>query len=492
MPHEAPDPETGVRAERGDRRRMAPAELMGGHVHETAGGKKVYVWRRGGKFLARGRFRGRHFGETLGDGPAAAAKLRRLLTAIEDGAYRPPSEAHARQLADGPVPRLTFRQLAGEFLAAKRKRVGAQTAADYRARLAPLLAFAELPASRGRWPLAADIDAAFAADARASLYDRRTTRNGRPGGEPRPLSPRQVVNVMETLRAALAWAADPANNRLPPGWANPVTRGLVGAPPAKDPFRRDPLPLDLRVRLVGLMDAWQLCTLLPSVVLPMRPDEAAGLLTDDADFGNAELLFGANLPGVNFTKKRVAFRLPFPAELRPVLLAAVGGRAGGPLLRGRKAFAAGTGSPGAASLADLKAQFDRRVLAARPGAVQTDHDRKLLFRRLLRELGGAAEDAMNREFKSLLASAGVGNGATLYTLRSSVTTTMSTGAKLAHLELTYLTSHSTRDILTRYTSLDIHGEMRKYFDYIRPLLDAAARRCGELGIGRGAAGFGEP
>jgi hypothetical protein len=479
--HDTPDPAVRVRAERHDHRRMIPAELMGGHAHETAGGKRIYIWRRGTKYLARGRFQGRYFGETLGDEPAATTKLRRLLTTIEDGAYRPPSEAHRRHLADGPVPRLTFRQLADEFLAAKRKQVGAQTAADYRARLAPLLVFAELPVNRKQWPLAADIGTAFVSEAKSYLYTHRTTRNGRPGGEPRPLSSRQIVNVMETLRAMLSWAADPRNNRLPPGWVNPVTRGLVGTPPAKDPFRRDPLPLDLRVRLVGLMDAWQLCTLLPSMTLPMRPDEATGLLIDDVDFGNAELLFGANLSGVNFTKKKVAFRLPFPVELRPVLRAAVGGRTGGPLLRTRRAIAT-VAPPGIASIADLKTRFDQQVLAARSGTVQTDHDRKLLFRRLLRELGGVTEDAMNREFKSLLAAAGVGTGATLYTLRSSVTTTMSTGAKLAHLELTYLTSHSTRDILTRYTSLDVHGEMRKYFDHIRPLLEAVDRRCGELGL----------
>jgi integrase len=460
---------------------MTPAELMGGHVHETAGGKRIYIWRRGNKFIARGRFQGRYFGETLGDEPVATTKLRRLLITMEDGAYRPPSEAHRRQLADGPVPRLTFRQLANEFLSAKRKQVGAQTAADFRARLAPLLVFAELPANRKRWPLAADIDTTFMTEARAFLYAHRTTRNGRPGGEPRPLSSRQIRNVMETLRAALAWAADPRNNRLPPGWVNPVTRGLVGNPPSKDPFRRDPLPLELRLRLVGLMDAWQLCTLLPSMLLPMRPDEAVGLLIDDVDFNDAELLFGIHLADINFTKKKVAFRLPFPAELRPALHVAIGGRTSGPLLRNRRAFANFT-TPDIASLADLKTQFDQQVLTAKPGSVQTDHDRKLLFRRLLRELGGVTEDAMNREFKSLLASAGISNGATLYTLRSSVTTTMSTEAKLAHLELTYLTSHSTRDILTRYTSLDVHGEMKKYFDHIRPLLDAVARRCGELDL----------
>jgi len=121
-------------------------------------------------------------------------------------------------------------------------------------------------------------------------------------------------------------------------------------------------------------------------------------------------------------------------------------------------------------------------MGAKGGEVQTAHDRKLLFRGLLRELGGVTEDGMNREFKKLLNATGIAAGSTLYTLRSSVTTSMSTGAKLAHLELTYLTSHSTGDILNRYTSLDIHGEMRKYFGFIKPLLKAVEARCRELNI----------
>jgi hypothetical protein len=38
---------------------------------------------------------------------------------------------------------------------------------------------------------------------------------------------------------------------------------------------------------------------------------------------------------------------------------------------------------------------------------------------------------VNREFKAVCAAAGIANGATLYTLRSSVTTSRSVGAKLA-------------------------------------------------------------
>ena len=405
---------------------------------------------------------------------------------MDDGTYLSPSDAAKGQrlLARGPTPRYTFRQLAGEFLASKRKQMGSQTAGDYRSRLLPLLAFAELPDSKRRWPLAASIDSDFALEAKAFLFAHRTTANGRPGATTRPLATRHIVNVLQTLRTILGWAASPANGRRPTGWVNPVGRGTVGTVPSKDPHRSDPLPVGDRIRLVRAMDIWQMCALLPSVLLPMRPDEAIGLLVEDADFGRGELLFGTNWPDVNFTKKKVAFRLPFPEELKPVLRACVGGRTEGPLLRNRKTFSAGPDLFPTTS-EDLKARFAAKLLSAKPGAVQTAHDRKLLFRRMLGELGGVSGDVLNREFKKLLAAAGLAAGATLYTLRSSVTTTMSTGAKLAHLELTYLTSHSTGDILNRYTSLDIHGEMMKYFDFIAPLLDAVAVRCRELGITAG-------
>ena len=132
------------------------------------------------------------------------------------------------------------------------------------------------------------------------------------------------------------------------------------------------------------MDRWQLCQLSLSLVLPLRPDEAAGLLIGD----------------VNFDKGW---------------------------------------------------------------------------------LGGVTEDAMNREFKKLLGLAGVRNGATLYTLRSSVTTAMHR-AKLPHLELRYLTRHAVNDILNDYVTLDPAGAMQAYFKENRPLLDAIKRRADELGL----------
>jgi hypothetical protein len=90
------------------------------------------------------------------------------------------------------------------------------------------------------------------------------------------------------------------------------------------------------------------------------------------------------------------------------------------------------------------------------------------------------EDALRREFKALLHRTGV-TGATLYTLRSSVTTAMHR-AGLPHLEMRYLTGHSTNDILNTYASLDPVSAMTKYFDSVRPLLSAISVRATAIGI----------
>lgn len=466
------------------KRRWRRAELMGSHSHATNCGTNVHVWKRREAFIARGFFLGQRFAETLGSTTTqATTRLRQLLTEIEDGSYVRPKEAHQRLISRGKVPRLSVRQLFDEFLAEKRDTCGEQTAGDYRSRLGHVLDFAEQPANRQRWPLAMNIDRSFVVELRAALIQKKTARNGKPGGEARPVSGRLVINALQTLNMALSWAARADVRKLPAVWVNPVTKGLIGKPPAKDPYRVDPLPLPARIRLVQHMDPWQLCQLALSVVLPLRPDEAAGLLIADVDFDHDWLLFGANLPDVNFTKERLAFKLPFPPELRPVLVRCIGNRTEGPLLRDRKAFVrASATQPAITSLIDLADRFNDNLLRQRPGKIKQDHDRKRLFRRFLRELGGVSEDMMGKAFKQVAATAGLASNLTLYALRKATTTTMKQDAKLDLLELRYLTSHSTSDIMHHYTPLDIKGAMGRYFATIQPLLDAIAQRAAVLGI----------
>lgn len=461
---------------------MVRAELMGGHTHSTLDGVRVHVWRRGDRFLARGRYDGQAFGETLGSDEAeAAARLRQMLTRIEDRSFVRPSEARRRTLPKGRLTRLSLRQLIDEFLAEKRKVRGRATAETYKSRLLPVLDFAELTGNRKRWPLAMDINRDFAIALRAFLFRYQTTRNGRAGGKAKVFSSRQVGNILECLRTALAWARRADVRKLPADWANPLTPDLIGSPLPKDPLREDKLPLEARSRLADVMDRWQLCHLAPSLVLPLRPEEAAGLLIGDVDFEKGWLAIGTRFEGGDFTKGRTSFKLPFPDELRPILRACIDGRVEGPLLRSRQAFEDSRRARPIADQGVLTQLYGRRLLHASADDVQAEQDRKRVFRRLLRELGGVSEDRMAAEFKTLLGSLDIAGGATLYTLRSSVTTAMK-DANLPHLEMRYLTSHSTDDILNQYASLETVGAMRRYFETILPLLAAITARASALGL----------
>jgi hypothetical protein len=55
-------------------------------------------------------------------------------------------------------------------------------------------------------------------------------------------------------------------------------------------------------------------------------------------------------------------------------------------------------------------------------------------------------------------------------------------ANLPHLEMRYLTGHTTSDILNEYTSLDPVAAMQRYFDTIKPLLAAIKQRAEDLGL----------
>ena len=116
----------------------------------------------------------------------------------------------------------------------------------------------------------------------------------------------------------------------------------------------------------------------------------------------------------------------------------------------------------------------------RPEAFAAPQDRKQIFRRLLHDVGGVDKNRLASEFKMLMKLTRL-CGVSLYSLRSSVTTSMkNSGMRL--LELRYLTSHSTRDIINEYAGLDPVGAMKSYFDTVRPLLSGITQRAIELGL----------
>jgi integrase len=228
------------------------------------------------------------------------------------------------------------------------------------------------------------------------------------------------------------------------------------------------------------MDLWQLLHLSLSFVLPLRPEEAAGLLVSEVSFENSWLVFGTRFGGFDFTKGHTSFKLPFPAELVPVLQACIGGRSEGPLLRMPMLFDGRRQYPTVDSAEGIQELVDRRLRELPPDAVASMNDRKDVFRSVLSDLGGVSTDKLAASFKTLAHQGGL-SGVTLKTLRSSATTSMQ-AARLSHLAMRYLTSHTTKDILNTYTALDMVSEMRLYFQEIQPLLDAIVRQEQRLGI----------
>lgn len=463
-----------------DDRKMVLSELLGYHSHQSTSGTHVHVYRREGSYLARGRYEGRPFGKTLGKTEAEAnVQLRRLLNALDNGSFVPPSQAARRPLKLTSRPRLTLEELADRYLVEKRSLKGEKTMKTYRSRLAPALAFASFARNRKRWPLAHDLDREFAMGLRSHLFGLQTTPNGKAGAKPKSLSVRQVYNIMEAVRGLLHWASGPAVSLLRQDFVNPFTREVVGERERKDPLRANAIPLDSRLQIALVLDCWQLGTLGLALALPLRPNELTGILISDVDLVRREIRVGTRLGGGDFTKGRQSFVMPLPEQLVPLVLACIDGRAEGPLLC-RRTIWSGRAKPKREVYGadELQALFEDALARCQPGTVETEQDRKAVFRRVLRDLGGVDPDELAEEFKKAAAQVGIRNR--LYDLRHGVTTDMHR-AGVRHLELRYMTAHSTTDILNTYVPLDPHGEMAKYARHVRPLFDALLERGHDLG-----------
>ncbi len=296
------------------------------------------------------------------------------------------------------------------------------------------------------------------------------------GAPSKPMSARQVHNVLTTLRGVLSWALRPDVRKLPAEFVNPLSIDILGHRPQKDPLRAVKLPLGLRIGMVQAMDAWQLCHLAPSFVLPMRPDEATGLLITDVDFRRRRLRFGTRFGGRDFNKGRRSFEVPFPPELDRLFNACMQGRLAGPLLRRRAVFE-GREQPSLefTETEDVETAYETALLATARHVVQAEQDTKSIFRHVLRRAGGATPDQLSREFARLRRALNADPGVRFYDTRAAVTTDMNR-AGVPELELRYLTGHTTGDVLNAYVALDPDAAMATYFHVIRPLLDAITER----------------
>jgi len=460
---------------------MEKAELLGRHTHTAVGSTSVNVWRRGASFIARGYYHGSQFGETLGrDQQAAEHRLHELISEIGQGTYVLPSETTRRHFPKPTSKRLTIRQLFDEFLVTKRKLCGQRTAGDYRTRLAPVVEFAETDSARKKWSTAASVDQDFAIEFRSWLFDRRVTRNGRAASPEKLISPHQVYNVLDCARTAFNWAKNVRVAKLPASFLNPFNEEIVGRRPRKDPLRKSLFPIERRIQLVGIMDEWQLSHLALSTVLPLRPEDCAALLINEIDYGERLIRFGTRFEGRDFNKARLSFACPYPEQLEPFLRFCQASRLDGPLLRRRTVFE-GRRLPDlrVVGRGDAAARVKEALERAPATQRETLQDQKQLIRRAVRRMGGVSKDELAKEFKEVVSKVGLDSNNRFYDLRSAVNTDMER-AGLSTLVQKYITGHATSDILYEYVSLDVGEAMRKYFDRIKPLLEAMRERAHQL------------
>jgi integrase len=349
---------------------------------------------------------------------------------------------------------------------------GQDTADDYRPKLGWLLRFADQCDIAKRWPYAADIDRDFCLRFKGFLHTAQTTRNGRPGAVPTPISERHIYNVLEACRSLLRWGKRPEIAKLPSDWVIPLSDDIIGQRPSKPAFREQLLPVAARIAILAHMDWWQLCHLGILLVLPCRAGEVQGLLISDVDQEKRWLKFETRFGGADYTKGKTSFVLPYPKELEPLFRACQAGREEGPLFSPRDEAFERAGP-------DLKGKieqlFSLHLQTKSASQIVTAQDRKTAFRRFLIKRGGISIDELRREMNRVLESAGLRTGHSLRTFREAVSEDMKrSGMNL--LDLRYLTGHSTNDIMHTYTSVAPDEAMTRYFDHIRPLLNAIDAR----------------
>ena len=464
-------------------RRMVSATLFGQHTFHAENGQKVHIFHRGGKYLARARVLGQQVGVTLGTTEADAhLTLCRLLSQFARGSFVSPTEARRSILGRRPVPQLTSRELCDEFLKEKQKINGAALVQTYLARLRHVLDFAERPKNLRRWGLARDIDREFAVELRAFLMSCDITPNGRSGSSSRKMSAKMVRLCLEAVRSVLNWGSKPQVRKLPADYCHPFTEDVLGHLPSKDPLRQSPITMDKRMRMVSVMDQWQLLHLTPLLILPTRFEDVAGAVISDFDFQAGVWRLGTRFGGNDFNKGRVNVVMPLPPVLRDLLWITADGRAEGPMFLCPRVFKKPLRYhfPQLRSQAELDVLIQERLASAPQAEVATEHDRKDYIRKLIHDLGAVSTDDVSRQLQRLFAAVGL-RALRAYDIRHATTEEMNRSG-LSHLAWRYFTLHKTNDILNTYSGVNVFDEMARYYNHIAPLLQAIERRARELGI----------
>lgn len=472
------------------KRPITSGSLLGKHIHKI-NGVPVYIQYRDDRFLARGRFEGKTFRITLGSTEGEAqAQLLRILGDIERGTFTHPSnpEARHRRRQNRPAPSLTLAELVEVYLAAKRKRIRKATIQTYRSRLGHVLAFVESGDNQQCPPLAQDWDQNTAADLKTFLTRREVARNGKTNSPKKAMTASGIRLVLETLKVVFQWGKTATPRNLPEWFINPITPEIIGNPPSKDPMRTIAFSLERRIRLVRASDRYQLINMGLLYLLPLRPEQLAGLLIPEISWQEQTLWFGTRFGEHDFTKGRTTFRVPYPRQLEVLLRAAVGNRRDGPVFLSRSVFEK-------RKMPDIELEsgenFTAAVQQALAEADPEDYvnidDGKAICRAAIAKAGGVTENALAKEFHRLAIDAGIEGNDRFYDLRSSVHSEMlKVGVPEEYRRYCMGHRELSGGSLDDYTRLDIDSlrtEMMRYWEFAGELIEAIVERAKFLGIG---------
>jgi hypothetical protein len=386
---------------------------------------KVRIYRRRDHYLlqwwepTRGRTCYDRIDGDLLDAIATARQIDdRLASSGRSGAASnlvPPEQLVERYLAD-----LTARADAGTL--------ALRSVSRFRAALDHYLAFirdAGIDARCRRSIAAADRKLALSLS--AWLAARCVTPNGRSSGSTssagHPMSKPDFV--LDVVRAAYAWAADPQRgDLLPAGFSSPFRRCVIGrsrvAP--RNLLGEPEITNDMAVKLVEACDDYQLRLMTPMLLWGCRPGELGWILRERTD---AAYLRVACLPELDFVTKGIRDKsLPMIDVAREILVPAGSSPTG--LLFLRRDVLIGSVRPLLldASYEQLVAEYRSRIAAQR---ASTAVERIRIRDRLMYDAGAVRYDDVEREFAELKRRLGWPRAATLKDLRHLAQTNLDNG-----------------------------------------------------------------
>ena len=372
-----------------------------------------------------------------GDLVTALTRIREIETRLE---VRGSSQAGRR--------RLSFAELLDRFLRDLHQRADAdeidvRTVRRYDNALAYLRRFTEQSAIFARYPHPGRVDRDFVLQFLAFLKSRTVTRNGRIGGTRGPL--RGFDYVLETVHAALAWAADPDRGALlDSGFRNPF-RGQAQAMRTRAPdlCSAPPITVEMAADWLRHCDPYQRQLFAPLILCGLRAAELGWVLADDVE--DTWLFVRCHPELDHLTKGRRDKKFPLGATLRSV----IGPPVHSVLWLPRRDFVPPAELP--PDTPGLVAEFQRR-LAEVPQICAVN--RRQIRDQLLREAGALDYDRIEGEFRQLATRLNWPRTATLKGFRHLFATALENSGCPESYRRYFLGHSPGRSAIVTYTHLD--------------------------------------